>query len=169
MGLAIFITGRAGCGKTTLVKKLLPNLPQPTVGFYTEEIRDRGNRVGFLIQAIRGVKGVLADLSPGAPRVGKYRVRVEEFEELVLPELAQPAVCCVIDEIGKMELHSQKFRALLPDLTLRFPILLATRALFLPEEIERIWKNASDVRIFTLTPTNREEIYQKVRLHIQEI
>ncbi|MFN4182086.1 MAG: nucleoside-triphosphatase [bacterium] len=164
MALIIFITGKPGCGKTTLLKRLLPEIPHPVVGFFTEEIRENKVRTGFRIHTLSGKSGILADLSPGNPKIGKYRVYVEEFESLILPELSTPATSCIIDEIGKMELCSQKFRLLLPRLFQNFPLILATRALHLPRFIEQIFPPLSNVHTLSLTPANREKVFDYARL-----
>jgi len=47
MAKKFLITGRPGAGKTTLIKKAARMLqPLHPVGFYTEEIREQGERVG---------------------------------------------------------------------------------------------------------------------------
>lgn len=44
----ILLTGRPGIGKTTVIMRLAEHLEErEVVGFYTEEIRDRGRRQGF--------------------------------------------------------------------------------------------------------------------------
>src|SRR6266480_93311 len=50
----VLLTGRPGCGKTTLIKRVVNELAQPAGGFYTEEIRERGERVGFKIITLDG-------------------------------------------------------------------------------------------------------------------
>ncbi|PYK36728.1 MAG: hypothetical protein DME60_13840, partial [Verrucomicrobia bacterium] len=37
----VLLTGRPGCGKTTLIKRVVSNLARRAGGFYTEEIRQR--------------------------------------------------------------------------------------------------------------------------------
>ena len=46
----------------------------------------------------------------GPPRVGRYGVDLETFERIALPALSAPAEVMVIDEVGKMELASERFR-----------------------------------------------------------
>ncbi len=50
----VLLTGRPGCGKTTLIKRVVNELAVPAGGFYTEEIRERGERVGFKIITLDG-------------------------------------------------------------------------------------------------------------------
>jgi nucleoside-triphosphatase len=44
----LLITGRPGCGKTTLVKRLCGKIASKAAGFYTEEIRRGAHRRGFM-------------------------------------------------------------------------------------------------------------------------
>ncbi len=67
-----------------------------------------------MIRTLDGEEGTLASIGYGrGPRVGRYLIHVEEFERLVLsrinPEYSA-AELYVIDEIGKMELMSKRFR-----------------------------------------------------------
>jgi nucleoside-triphosphatase len=82
-------------------------------GFLTREMRGDGRRrVGFEIETFGGEHGLLAHVDiKGPPRVGRYGVDLEEFERLALPALEAPGDGVVlIDELGKMELASERFR-----------------------------------------------------------
>ncbi len=53
----LLVTGLPGVGKTTLIKKLSEALKDfHPVGFYTEEIRERGERKGFELISLEGKK-----------------------------------------------------------------------------------------------------------------
>ena len=67
----ILLSGRPGCGKTTLVKRLVNYLAQSAGGFYTEEIRDRGTRVGFRLRPSMATKLFLLMLRSKARRVSE--------------------------------------------------------------------------------------------------
>jgi nucleoside-triphosphatase len=57
----LLITGLPGVGKTTLIKKLYEGLKDfRPVGFYTEEIREGGERKGFQLISLEGKKGLLS-------------------------------------------------------------------------------------------------------------
>ncbi|MEW5768361.1 MAG: nucleoside-triphosphatase [bacterium] len=49
----ILITGRPKVGKTTLLKKIIPYL-KDAGGFYTEDVCEKDNRVGFAIVTLNG-------------------------------------------------------------------------------------------------------------------
>ena len=109
------LEGQPGSGKTTLILKMVRRLDGHKLGgFYTEEIRETGERTGFHIRTLDGKEDVLAhvDLKYGT-RVGRYGVNVSAFEEMVIPCLQQAVKesnLILIDEIGKMELFSERFR-----------------------------------------------------------
>jgi nucleoside-triphosphatase len=106
----LLIEARPGAGKTTAIGRLAERLDAPG-GFLTREMRSKGRRIGFEIETFGGERGVLAHVDlPGPPRVGRYGVDLEEFERLALPSLDSPAGVVLIDELGKMELASERFR-----------------------------------------------------------
>src|SRR5437879_4315569 len=77
----ILLTGRPGCGKTTLIKRVVKNLSLRAAGFYTEEIRDRGIRVGFSLVTLDGNQAVLAHVDFKTPeRLGKYGLDLSALE-----------------------------------------------------------------------------------------
>jgi nucleoside-triphosphatase len=83
------------------------------VGFFTGEIRERGQRVGFSITTLDGREGVLAHRDfKGRFRVGKYGVNIQDLEEIAVPAMIPTtrAQVVVVDEIGKMECFSSLFR-----------------------------------------------------------
>src|ERR671925_1853983 len=106
--MRLFVTGSPGVGKTTLIRAIVDRLEDVTCsGFYTEEKRQRGQRVGFKFVTLNGQEGNLASVGRKEPTIGRYSVHLDEFEKAVLPELdpgTSPAELFVIDEIGKMEL-----------------------------------------------------------------
>ena len=116
MGRALLLTGRPGVGKTTIVRSVVDRLGARAGGFYTEEIREAGRRIGFRLVALDGPTGVLAGLNIPSPcRVGRYRVFLPDLERVGVGSLwraiQHPDVSVVvIDEIGKMELFSPAFR-----------------------------------------------------------
>lgn len=110
----LFVTGRPGVGKTTLIEKVLAGLDVRIGGFCTREIREGGRRVGFSIENLRGESGVLAHVDlRGVCRVGRYGVNRDDLERIGIPaivESVEDAQLVVMDEIGRMELCSPDFR-----------------------------------------------------------
>jgi len=108
------LTGRPGTGKTSLIKQAVAELKGKAGGFYTEEIRDRGTRLGFKLITLDGQEAILAHVNfPSRYRVSKYGVDVDSLDRVGVFALRQAAKQCdlvVVDEIGKMELFSANFR-----------------------------------------------------------
>ena len=57
----ILLQGLPGIGKTTIIEKLA-ELLKNIAGFYTKEIRQNGERVGFLVKDFEGREGILAHI-----------------------------------------------------------------------------------------------------------
>ncbi|NOZ19964.1 MAG: NTPase [Planctomycetes bacterium] len=110
----ILLAGRPGVGKTTLVRKVVESGRVIAGGFYTEEIREAGRRMGFMIRTLDGREGVLAHVkSRSAFRVGRYGVNVDAFEDIGVRSIEDALTkdgLVVMDEIGRMELFSGKFQ-----------------------------------------------------------
>jgi nucleoside-triphosphatase THEP1 len=161
----LFLTGNPGVGKTTLIRTVLARLKGIScAGFYSEEKRRSGQRVGFKIVTLDGREGTLASLGSQAPTVGKYSVHVEEFEKLVLPRLDSritPADLYVIDEIGKMELLSNEFRLRLIELLGRPTHLLATIAEKGNGLMSQI-KRRNDIELIEVTRKNRDQLPDQI-------
>ncbi len=82
-------------------------------GFFTEEIRVDGSRQGFRGVTFDSRMFPLADRKFGGPlRVGGYGVDLSGLETIGLAALEPPrgTRLVIVDEIGKMELLSERFR-----------------------------------------------------------
>lgn len=114
----LLLTGRPGSGKTTAIRAVVSRIGKARcMGFYTEEVRRGGRRLGFDVVTLDGGRAPLARTGAPGPTVSRYGVDVAAFEALgvaALEEaLTRPDRLLVIDEIGKMELFSDRFVALL--------------------------------------------------------
>ncbi|MFQ5604840.1 MAG: NTPase [bacterium] len=162
---AILITGRPGVGKTTFIQNVLKGVDVIAGGFYTREIRTPQGRTGFQIVTLSGKTGELASLyKKSSWRVGKYFVNLADLENIAVREMESAflrADLVVIDEIGKMELFSEKFRRGLLKILDSQKLLLATVMLHSSPFTDRI-KNRSDVQLFEINVRNRELITTKI-------
>ena len=169
--MRLFLTGVPGVGKTTVIRAIVERLDELTcAGFYSEEKRQGGQRVGFRVVTLDGKEAKLASVGRKEPTVGRYSVHVEEFEKLVLPDLdprTTPADLYVIDEIGKMELLSREFRTRITDLLAHPTNLLATIAKKGKGFVQQI-KARNDIELIEVTRTNRDQLPDKIARKIKE-
>jgi nucleoside-triphosphatase len=168
----VLLTGRPGCGKTTLIKRVVNNLPQRAGGFYTEEIRDRGTRVGFKIVTLDGDEVVFAHVAlKTSERVGKYRLDLSALEAVgvkAIREAVQAQRLVVIDEIGPMEIRSAIFRdAVNKALDSEVPVLATIFGRSLP--FTDAIKSRPDVTLIEVRPDNRERLVSKLSGRIQAL
>lgn len=163
----ILLTGKPRVGKTTLIKKIIQEIrsisPNHNVtGFYTNEIRQNGLRIGFDIHTIDGRQGILARSNDpqfkSEMRVGKYFVDITDLEKLVVPLLYNSTKLLIIDELGKMELFSSKFRKAVIFAFNNQPHVVATLPYYTHFFLDSIRKR-QDVKIFELTHSNRNQIF----------
>ena len=118
------LTGQPQTGKTTVVKKTLNLLkqhgisPQPK-GFITEErISAQGKRCGFNIQTVGlGTEHTVTFATKTKRtkyKTGQYFVDPEPLDTVGVDSISDNEAdksLYVIDEIGRMEMHSSKFKA----------------------------------------------------------
>jgi nucleoside-triphosphatase len=156
--MVVLITGLPGAGKTTLIKKVARRLPA-AAGFYTEEIRERGARKGFRLVGLDGREGILSHVDIKGPhRVGKYGVDLRGFEGVIETLDLGSSSVIVMDEIGKMECLSPRFRSLLKEvLASAEKTVIATVALRGTPFIEGL-KKATGAMTLVLTRENRDAL-----------
>jgi nucleoside-triphosphatase len=167
----ILLGGRPGCGKTTLIKRLVNHLTQSAGGFYTEEIRDRGTRVGFKIATLGGDEVVFAHVEmESSARLGKYWLDLPALEAVgvrAVREAVQRGRLVVIDEIGPMEIRSRVFRETVKEaLDSKAPLLATIFARSLP--FTDMIKSRDDVVVIEVRPDNRERLVSELAEKLRE-
>jgi len=114
MANVYLLTGSPGTGKTTVIRQAIAKSKTKAGGFYTEEIKSGGTRQGFRIVTLDGQDAILAHVdSHSRYRVSKYGVDVHNLDNVGVAAINQAideSDLIVIDEIGKMELFSPRFR-----------------------------------------------------------
>jgi nucleoside-triphosphatase len=161
--LRVLVEGRPAVGKTTVARRLAAFLREadvPLAGFVTGELREHGRRVGFAMETFDGARAVLAHVGlPGPPRVGKYGVDLPAFERLALPALtALPEGGVVlIDELGKMELASEAFRAVVFQL-LEQPVAVVATVHVARHPFTDALKGRPGVALVRVTAGNRDDL-----------
>jgi nucleoside-triphosphatase len=160
------ITGRPGMGKTSIIKQVIAGSHVRAGGFYTEEIRAGGTRLGFRLVTLGGREAVLAhvDISKRF-RVGKYGVDTTALEKVGIPALLEAAgrdSLVVVDEIGKMELLSLAFREAVTTIIDGNKRMLGTIMLRPDPRVDGI-KRRPNIKLATLTRENFHSILADVQ------
>ena len=157
------LTGAPGVGKTTVLIKTVEALKAGGAsvgGMISREAREGGMRVGFeIIDLTSGERGWLAHVSGKAgPQVGKYRVNMEDLENIGAKAILQAAEKCAvvaIDEIGPMELYSEKFKQAVGEAMQRGKLVIAVVHAKAKDPLLNEAKQREDTEIFTVTLPNR--------------
>lgn len=154
----ILITGMPRSGKTTLLNKIIQNIDHK-VGFVTNEVRDTGERVGFEIETNTGKKSMLAHVDfKSNLRVSRYYVNTKNLGTIVstVTEFKEKDLL-YLDEIGQMELFSDKFKNLVNIyLDSQNSCIATISKIYNDKFIEKI-KHRNDCMIIEINEENREE------------
>ena len=166
----LLLTGNPGVGKTTVLTKAVNALKAKGFsvgGIISRELRAGGTRVGFEILDLNSDRRVwLAHINQkNGPQVGKYRVNTENLKFIGAKAIADAVEKCdviAIDEIGPMELFSEKFKeATRRALKSRKPVLALVHWKAKDRLIDEA-KNREDQDTFTITHENRDKLPEAI-------
>lgn len=163
MGDILLLTGRPGVGKTTLIRRLAGSLGDRAGGFYTEEIREGGTRVGFRLVALDGRSAIFAHVGlaeRSIHRVGRYGVDIGALDRIGVDAVRRAASrrqVVLVDEIGKMELFSDAFRTALDEVA-SGPAVLVAAITVSPHPWAEAFRRRQDAVVYEITRGNRDRI-----------
>ncbi len=162
--IKIFLTGDPGVGKTTCVSRIYETLTAygyKTCGFISKEIREGGVRKGFeLISLPDGKREILAHVGIDSPvKIGKYKVNIAGFERL-LDEIMEREGCdlYIIDEVGPMEIASNKFLRYIEVILERDEPAVITIHVTLSKQLGKRFKTSKPNILYRITRENRDSM-----------
>ncbi len=155
----IFLTGAPSSGKTTVIKKIIEGLDHPANGFYTEEEKVDGKRVGFLMKTLDCKKSYLAHQDIKSDfHIRRYGVSIENIEGIAVPSITPVKNNIIIlDEIGKMECFSGAFKQAAIN-ALDTPNIVIGTITFGGDDFIREVKKREDIEINEVTTDNRNSL-----------
>jgi len=168
----ILVTAKPRTGKSTLISKIVSELGINNCGgFYTEEIRVDGERTGFMIKTLDGKKGLLASTNIISDiKVSRYGVDINTFEQLCLPSIEEALLnkkFIIIDEIGPMQLYSEKYKELLMKVLKSDKTLIGTIFFDSHPWIDEFKKN-NEIELIELTMENRDNMVNEILTNLFE-
>jgi nucleoside-triphosphatase len=173
----LLLTGAPGVGKTTVLIKTVDALKAQGVsvgGMISREAREGNVRIGFeIIDLTNSKHGWLAHINQRTgPQVGKYHVNMEDLEKIGATAIAEAVEKCdavAVDEIGPMELFSQKFKQAVKQALESKKLVLAVVHAKAREPLINEAKQRDDAEKFTVTLANRDKLTEELTKHALEI
>jgi len=162
MKRVLLLTGSPRVGKTTVLTKVVNILKEKGYsvgGMISREVREGGVRVGFEILDLTSDKrGWLAHIKQKTgPKVGKYHVNIEDLESIGAEAINNALEICdvvAIDEVGPMELFSEKFK----DTTHRAMESNKLVIAVVHRKAVTYARNMEETVIYTVSTENRNEL-----------
>ncbi|MFO7866601.1 MAG: NTPase [Candidatus Aminicenantes bacterium] len=160
------ITGKPGSGKSTLIQKLMDRYKDRNIsGIVTPDMRRGHKRYGFkIIDIASGNEEILASVDVKSDKkVSKYGVDMEAIGRIMdkWMESFEDAGIFMVDEIGKMELYSEKFKRVVRSVLDSDKPVIATIQMSRDPFCEKI-KKRGDSEVLFLTKENKDEIFDKI-------
>jgi nucleoside-triphosphatase len=163
MYVKIGLSGLPGVGKTTTLIKSIEMLEEEGYrvgGMITEELKEGNRRVGFYVHDWAGKrKEIFAHVDFDSKyRVGRYGINVDVLDSVgvrALEEAMNSADVIVIDEIGKMEVVSKKFVAVVRDIVDMDKHMILTLHKKSRNPLLQEIRRRDDIRMLEVTPINR--------------
>lgn len=167
------LTAEPRTGKTTCIKKIIDEIGLGNCeGFYTEEIRENGERTGFDCVTLTGERVTLAYVNSNSNlRVSRYGVELDGLEQVIIPIIEQALLTnkvLIIDEIGPMELFSESFKAVLNKALSSDKVILGT-IFFKPHNEVDVYKKHPNVNLIELTKQNRDIIPYEIANNLRRM
>lgn len=174
MDTCLLLTGKSRVGKSTTITRIINQFGSEHFGgFYTEEVRNETDRIGFNCVTLDGQSKTIASVdSESTLRIGRYGVELETFEAIALSAIKksiQMKKITVIDEIGFMQMLSVPFQKMIHDvISSSKPIILGTICVDSHPEIDRV-KELPSIKFYEMNEENRDFTIETLANDIQRL
>ena len=166
----ILITGLPKSGKSTILKKIIQQFDQK-IGFNTNEVLENGERIGFEIETNAGDNSMLANVNFKTDfKVSKYFVNIKNLDAII------PSVnkfnkndLLFLDEIGQMQLFSEKFKVLVKKYLDSHNTFIATLSKIYNNEFIESIKKRNDIILIEINEENRDEKEKYIEVLLSKI
>jgi nucleoside-triphosphatase len=166
----LLLTGTPGVGKTTVLAKTVVALNAKGYnvgGMISREVRQSGIRIGFeIVDLTTSKRGWLANIDhKDGPQVGKYHVNLEDLEKVGAQAIMKAVETCeviAIDEIGPMELFSERFREAARQSLESRKLVIAVVHWKAQDKLIVEAKNREDAETINVSPENREKLVETI-------
>jgi nucleoside-triphosphatase len=162
----LLLTGSPGVGKTSVLLRIVESLKAQGYsvgGMVSREVRVGSGRVGFEILDLHtGGKGWLAHVAQEqGPKVGRYRVNLGDLDSIGVEAITNAALTSdvvIVDEIGPMELSSQKFKEALRKVADGSKLVIGVVHLKATDSVITEMKVRDDAEVHLVTLENRGNV-----------
>ena len=166
----LLLTGSPGVGKTSVLLRVVESLKDKGYsvgGMVSREVRSGEVRVGFEISDLGGSRrGWLAHVNQhSGPQVGKYRVNLEDLNSIGAEAIMKAVDKCdviAIDEIGPMELFSEKFKEAVKRAVESRKVVIGVVHWKATDRLIEEVKKREDTEIITVTHENRNKLHEAI-------
>jgi len=174
----IGITGMPSVGKTETLKKIIGFLEAAgyvSEGMVTEPILKDNKRIGFSVRDwMTNEKQTFAHIDfEDKEKVGKYGIDITALEAVGIPAIEKAILdeaidIIIIDEIGKMEMISERFcEVVIEALDSDKPIMVTLHKKSRTPLLQDV-RRRDDIRILEVTPVNRNLLPYKIEKIMRE-
>jgi nucleoside-triphosphatase len=168
--MKLFLTGEPHSGKSTLLTKLIGSI-QYGEGFVTAELIRDGQRHGFELISSEGKRVLFADAdSLSDVRVSRYGLNIEALDAFIddLPKIERQATL-YLDEVGQMQLFSERFRQLARQYVDSDNHLIGTISKVYNDDFINEIKTNPKVEVIEVTIENRDELTTALLTRIERL
>jgi nucleoside-triphosphatase len=157
-------------GKTTVLLRVVESLKTKGYsvgGMISREVRSGGARVGFeVLDLSSDRRGWLAHVNqPSGPQVGRYRVNLEDLNSIGVEAIGKAVEgfdVVVIDEVGPMELFSEKFKEAVKRAVESGKVVVGVVHWKARDRLIEEVKKREDAEVIVVTYENRNKLHENI-------